>query len=75
MIDAQSTSEEAAEDIGAFVTIFFEHFSKFKGRPFHMAGESYAVRFPIHVVEVPGGLNHIIDRVALFQLLPLTSMT
>lgn len=40
----QSTTEEAAKDIAAFVTIFFEHFSKFKGRPFHMAGESYGVR-------------------------------
>ncbi len=29
--------------MAAFVAIFFEHFSKFKGRPFHMAGESYGV--------------------------------
>lgn len=42
--DTQGTSEEAAKDITAFVAIFFEHFSKFKGRPFHMAGESYGVR-------------------------------
>ena len=34
---------EAAEDIAAFVAIFFEHFSQFKGRPFHMAGESQGV--------------------------------
>ena len=40
----QSNAEEAAKDIAAFVAIFFEHFSAFKGRPFHMAGESYAVR-------------------------------
>ena len=39
----QSTTEEAAKDIAAFVSIFFENFSKFKGRPFHMAGESYGV--------------------------------
>jgi len=40
-----STSEEAGKDIAAFVTIFFEHFSKFKGRAFHMAGESYGGRY------------------------------
>lgn len=39
-----STTEEAAKDIAAFVAIFFESFSKFKGRAFHMAGESYAGR-------------------------------
>lgn len=39
----KSTTEEAAQDVAAFVTIFFEHFTKFKGRAFHMAGESYAV--------------------------------
>ncbi|EIN08472.1 alpha/beta-hydrolase [Punctularia strigosozonata HHB-11173 SS5] len=37
-----STTEEASEDIAIFMTIFFEHFFKFKGRGFHMAGESYA---------------------------------
>ena len=40
----QSTSEDAAQDIAAFVAIFFENFSSFKGRAFHMAGESYGVR-------------------------------
>jgi cathepsin A (carboxypeptidase C) len=40
----QSTTEEAAQDIAAFVAIFFAHFSKFQGRGFHMSGESYAVR-------------------------------
>ncbi|RDX51142.1 serine carboxypeptidase [Lentinus brumalis] len=39
-----SSTPEAAKDISAFMVIFFEHFSKFKGRPFHMAGESYGVR-------------------------------
>ena len=33
-------------DVAAFVTIFFETFSKFKGRAFHMSGESYGVRMP-----------------------------
>lgn len=41
----QSTSEEAAQDIAAFVAIFFESFPSFKGRSFHMAGESYGVCF------------------------------
>lgn len=39
------TSEEAAVDIAAFVAIFFEHFVQFKGRRFHMAGESYGGRY------------------------------
>ncbi|KZT24362.1 alpha/beta-hydrolase [Neolentinus lepideus HHB14362 ss-1] len=39
------TTEEAAVDIAAFVAIFFEHFSEFKNRGFHMAGESYAGRY------------------------------
>ncbi|KAJ3532604.1 hypothetical protein NMY22_g7676 [Coprinellus aureogranulatus] len=39
------TSEEAAKDITAFIHTFFEHFPKFKGLPFHMAGESYAGRY------------------------------
>ncbi|KAJ7288105.1 Alpha/Beta hydrolase protein [Mycena rebaudengoi] len=40
-----STTEEAAEDIAAFVAIFFAHFSKFQGLGFHMAGESYGGRY------------------------------
>lgn len=40
---SQSTSEEAAKDVAAFVSIFFENFHKFAGRAFHMAGESYGV--------------------------------
>ncbi|TBU29816.1 serine carboxypeptidase [Dichomitus squalens] len=44
---------EAARDIAAFVAIFFEHFTKFKGRPFHMAGESYAGRYiPVYASEI-----------------------
>ncbi|KAI0310446.1 serine carboxypeptidase [Amylostereum chailletii] len=39
------TTEDAAVDIAAFVAIFFEHFSQFKGRAFHMAGESYGGRY------------------------------
>ncbi|KAJ7105911.1 serine carboxypeptidase [Mycena epipterygia] len=40
-----SSTEEAAKDIAAFVAIFFAHFSKFQGRGFHMAGESFAGRY------------------------------
>ncbi|KDQ49589.1 hypothetical protein JAAARDRAFT_42760 [Jaapia argillacea MUCL 33604] len=48
-----STTEEAAKDIAAFVSIFFENFSQFKGRPFHMAGSSYGGRYiPIFAAEV-----------------------
>ncbi|KIL59541.1 hypothetical protein M378DRAFT_169205 [Amanita muscaria Koide BX008] len=43
--ESVSTTEEAAQDIAAFVGIFFEHFHKFKGRGFHMAGESYGGRY------------------------------
>lgn len=43
----QETAEQAAVDIAAFVAIFFENFSAFKGRAFHMAGESYGVS-PLH---------------------------
>ncbi|EIN05318.1 hypothetical protein PUNSTDRAFT_145805 [Punctularia strigosozonata HHB-11173 SS5] len=39
------TSEDAAADIAAFVVIFFEHFPQFKGRGFHMAGESYGGQY------------------------------
>ncbi|KAH7909697.1 serine carboxypeptidase [Hygrophoropsis aurantiaca] len=48
-----STTEEAAKDIAAFVAIFFEHFTAFRGRAFHMAGESYGGRYiPIFAAEV-----------------------
>ncbi|KAI0644057.1 serine carboxypeptidase [Trametes meyenii] len=36
---------DAGKDIAAFVAIFFEHFTKFKRRSFHLAGESYAGRY------------------------------
>lgn len=34
-------------DIAAFAAIFFEHFKKFTGKPFHMAGESYGVGYTV----------------------------
>ncbi|KAI0643713.1 peptidase S10 serine carboxypeptidase [Trametes meyenii] len=39
------TTEDAAKNVHAFLTIFFETFSEFKGRPLHLAGESYAGRY------------------------------
>lgn len=39
------TTEDAAFDIAAFVAIFFQTFDKFKGREFHLAGESYGGRY------------------------------
>ncbi|EPS98584.1 hypothetical protein FOMPIDRAFT_1024590 [Fomitopsis schrenkii] len=48
-----NNTPEAAKDIAAFVAIFFEHFSQFKGRGFHMAGESYGGRYiPVFAAEV-----------------------
>ncbi|KAJ7189724.1 serine carboxypeptidase [Mycena pura] len=48
-----STTEEGAQDIDAFVAIFFAHFSKFQGRGFHMAGESYGGRYlPVYAAAV-----------------------
>ncbi|KAF8518463.1 serine carboxypeptidase [Gautieria morchelliformis] len=42
---AVGTTEDAAKDIAAFARIFFDTFSEFKGRPFHLAGESYGGRY------------------------------
>jgi hypothetical protein len=38
------TTGQAAKNVYAFVSIFFETFKQFSGRPFHLAGESYGVR-------------------------------
>ncbi|KAJ6531658.1 serine carboxypeptidase [Mycena vulgaris] len=47
------TTEDAAKDMAAFVFVFFEHFTKFKGRSFHMTGESYGGRYvPVFAAEV-----------------------
>ncbi|KAI5116945.1 hypothetical protein M0805_003673 [Coniferiporia weirii] len=48
-----STSEEAGVDIAVFAAIFFETFSKFKGRNFHLTGESYAGRYlPVYAAAI-----------------------
>lgn len=35
---------DAGDDVAAFMVVFFEHFTQFKGRPVHLTGESYAVK-------------------------------
>ncbi|KAJ7596523.1 serine carboxypeptidase [Mycena floridula] len=51
--ESVGTTEEAAKDVAAFVAVFFEHFSKFKGRPFHLSGESYGGRYlPLFASEI-----------------------
>lgn len=39
------TTEDAAVNIHAFITIFFETFPQFAGRPLHLSGESYGGRY------------------------------
>ncbi|EMD33573.1 hypothetical protein CERSUDRAFT_117687 [Gelatoporia subvermispora B] len=43
--EAVDNSIDAGRDIAIFSAIFFEHFTKFQGRAFHMAGESYGGRY------------------------------
>jgi carboxypeptidase C (cathepsin A) len=43
--ESVGNSIDAAQDVAAFVAIFFENFNQFKGRAFHMAGESYGGRY------------------------------
>ncbi|CAK5279758.1 unnamed protein product [Mycena citricolor] len=51
--EAVGTTEDGAKDMAKFVFVFFEHFSQFKGRPFHMTGESYGGRYvPVFAAEV-----------------------
>ncbi|KAG9007868.1 hypothetical protein FRB94_013924 [Tulasnella sp. JGI-2019a] len=40
-----SRTEEAAKDVYAFIFLFLEHFDTFKGREFHLTGESYGGRY------------------------------
>ncbi|KAH9894182.1 peptidase S10 serine carboxypeptidase [Cubamyces lactineus] len=50
------TTEDAAKNVHAFLTIFFETFSEFKGRPLHLAGESYAGRY------LPSFASYVYDQ-------------
>ncbi|KAJ7628633.1 Alpha/Beta hydrolase protein [Roridomyces roridus] len=47
------TTEDAAKNAHAFISIFFETFSQFKGRALHLSGESYAGRYlPVFASEI-----------------------
>ncbi|KAF8629355.1 hypothetical protein AX15_003491 [Amanita polypyramis BW_CC] len=51
--EAVETTEQAAKNVHAFVSIFFETFKQFAGRPFHLAGESYGGHYlPIFASEI-----------------------
>ncbi|GJE84749.1 peptidase S10, serine carboxypeptidase [Phanerochaete sordida] len=43
--ESVGTTEDAARNIHAFITIFFETFKEFSGRPIHLSGESYGGRY------------------------------
>ncbi|KAJ7590812.1 Alpha/Beta hydrolase protein [Mycena floridula] len=47
------TTEAAAKNVHAFITIFFQVFKQFSGRPLHLAGESYGGRYlPVFASEI-----------------------
>ncbi|XP_006459735.1 hypothetical protein AGABI2DRAFT_202104 [Agaricus bisporus var. bisporus H97] len=47
------TTEDAAKNVQAFISIFFETFSQFTGRRLHLAGESYGGRYlPVFASEI-----------------------
>ncbi|RDB19542.1 Carboxypeptidase Y A [Hypsizygus marmoreus] len=47
------TTEDAAKNVYAFITIFFETFTQFSGRPLHLSGESYGGRYlPVFASEI-----------------------
>ncbi|KAG6829682.1 hypothetical protein H0H92_003800 [Tricholoma furcatifolium] len=47
------TTEGAAKNVHAFITIFFETFKQFSGRPLHLSGESYGGRYlPVFASEI-----------------------
>jgi cathepsin A (carboxypeptidase C) len=51
-----STTEEAAVDVQAFISIFFETFKSYRGREFYLAGESYGGRYlPVFASAVVDG--------------------
>ncbi|KAK8845458.1 hypothetical protein IAR55_006171 [Kwoniella newhampshirensis] len=58
---AVGTTEAAAVDVQAFISIFFETFKEFEGRPFHMSGESYGGRYlPVFASAVIDGNKALI---------------
>ena len=63
--ESVSTTEEASVDIARFMFLFFENFPQFKGRPFHLSGESYAVRL------LADSAEYTADRICQGRYLPL----
>lgn len=55
------TTEDAARDVYVFITIFFEAFPQFSGRPLHLAGESYGVSRPLYW---PSFAHHFIGKIS-----------
>ncbi|CED82580.1 Serine carboxypeptidases (lysosomal cathepsin A) [Phaffia rhodozyma] len=60
-----SNTEQAAIDVQAFIAIFFDTFKEFRGRRFHLSGESYGGRylplFGAAVVDGNKNLKHPIN--------------
>ncbi|KAF8191576.1 serine carboxypeptidase [Mycena galopus ATCC 62051] len=57
-----ATTEDAAKDIAAFLAIFFESMN-LKGRPLHIAGESYGGRYvPLFAAEVYDQNRRLVRR-------------
>ncbi|KAF8579884.1 serine carboxypeptidase [Ramaria rubella] len=51
--ESVGTTEDAAKDIAAFSRIFFDTFTEFRGRPYHLAGSSYSGRYlPVFAAEI-----------------------
>jgi cathepsin A (carboxypeptidase C) len=49
-------TEQAAVDLQAFISLFFDTFAELKGRPLHLSGESYGGRYlPIFTAAVLDG--------------------
>ncbi|CAK5278138.1 unnamed protein product [Mycena citricolor] len=47
------TTEDAAKNVHAFISLFFEAFPQFEGRALHLSGESYAGRYlPVFASEI-----------------------
>lgn len=58
-----STTPDAARDVEAFISIFFDVFDEFKGRAFHIAGESFGGRYvPLFASAVYDGAKKAVEE-------------
>lgn len=58
-----TTTEEAAIDVQAFISIFFQTFKEFKGRDYYMSGESYGGRYlPLFASAIVDGNKALIKQ-------------